>query len=190
MTNKIDAEVWLDWKESVQGLNQLEEFSCLWQSNKKTDEVWTSFRLLPLNSAYLIASHYSYDQFGWSIKTKWSLYTQFDKALQNREDPNKISSSIATAIETQRKIVALEKVFAILKDRSKTLKDKACAYQDLNKIWVAKGKPSDKNVAELEMSQQPAGPYNKAVVEKMLSVYKDGYVMGDHFFENLVIEKK
>ena len=65
-------------------------------------------------------------------------------------------------------------------------------YQDvLHKIWVAKGKSSQQKETEVEISQQPDGPYSKGVVEKMLFLYKEGFpILDDHSFENLIREKK
>jgi hypothetical protein len=153
--------------------------------------------LLPLKVAYLIASHYHYDIVGWSLTTKWKLYTKFDKKLLKNEDPGRISSSINSAVEVQQKIVGLQKVVATLKDTSKTRQDKAHAYENLNKdhplvyrdvihkIQITKC-PKFERKAEFEIKEQPDG-CSKIVIEELLDLYRKGYrEVGDHMFKDLI----
>jgi hypothetical protein len=202
MIDEVNSQEYKDWNEAVQGLDQLKKFQDQWKaSDKKIEDIWKSYRLLPLQPAYLIASHYQYEEGGWSLKTKWNLYVQFDKALHNNKSPGKISSSIASALETQQKIVVLQQMLAALEDKSKTLQDKVCAYKDLkkdypqlyqdilHKIEIAKGRSTSQEEIEVEISRQPDG-CSKAVIKKMLYLYREGYPrLGDHFFKDLLNKK-
>lgn len=188
-----------EWVESTQAVKSLEQFRDQWKEpTQKIEEIWKSFRLLPLGPAYLIASHYQYDQPAWILTTKWDLFTRFDKVLRNKENPAQISSSIASAIKTQQRIAALQKTLASLKD-SQTTHDKTHVYHNLqlnnpelykeilHKVWIAQGKPAKQEGAEIEISKRSRDIYSKAVMERMLSLYQDGYRnLKDHFFENLL----
>ncbi|HEX4839870.1 MAG TPA: hypothetical protein VFU89_05465 [Rhabdochlamydiaceae bacterium] len=206
MTNKVGNREYNRLEKDVEGLNQLKGFRDQWRSSDKTIRgIWTSFRLLPLKVAYLIASHYHYVQFDWSATkldwstlTKWKLYARFDKKLLKNEDPERISSSIDSAVWTQRKIVGLQKVVATLEDKSKTLQDKTHAYKDLetneptiyrsvlHKILIAKKTPiRSPSLAEAEINQQPDG-CSGDVVKEMLSLYRRGHPRAeDRFFKRL-----
>jgi hypothetical protein len=203
MTSKVDDQEYDKWHKDTQNLDLLRSFRDQWNaSDKKIDAIWTSFRLLPSKIAYLIASHYHYDQIGWSLRTKWKLYTQFDKKLCKNENPGKVTSSINSAVEAQQKIVVLQKTFATLQDNSKTLQDKSHAYevlktdhpllyQDiLHKIQVVKGRPATPVAAEVEMTKQPNG-CDKAVIKQMLYLLREGHPKpGDHFFKDLLKKKQ
>lgn len=201
MTNKVGNREYNRLNKDIEGLNQLEGFQKQWRSLDKTIQgIWTSFRLLPLKAAYLIASHYLYDQFGWSTKTKWKLYARFDKKLLKNEAPEKISSSIDSAVSTQRKIIGLQKVVATLEDKSKTSQEKTHAYEDLkinepvvyhdviHKIMVAK-RPISPSEAIAEINQQPDG-CSGDVIKLMLRLYREGHREAeDHFFKKIRLTK-
>jgi|GEM_PF-1982715 len=201
MANKVGNREYNKLDRDTQNLNQLRNFRDQWNApDKKIRDIWTSFRLLPLKAAYLIASHYLYDQFGWSTKTKWKLYARFDKKLLKNEAPEKISSSIDSAVWTQRKIIGLQKVVATLEDKSKTSQEKTHAYEDLktnepvvyheviHKIMVAK-RPISPSEAIAEINQQPDG-CSGDVIKLMLRLYREGHrEAGDHFFKKIRLRK-
>lgn len=195
MIDEVNTPEWAAWQEATYNLEQLEKFHAEWNApDKKIEEIWKSYRLLPLQPAYLIASHYRYHRWGWSVTTKWNLYVQFETALSNQENSAKISSSIVSAVQTQRKIVALQKIFATLKDRTKTAEDKTRVYQELkqenqhlyqeiaHKISVAK----DRFIYPDKATRRPKEGYTQAVIRKMLFLYNEGHpTLDDHFFIDL-----
>ena len=201
--DEVSTSEWLDWRASVYELEELDKFYTQWKASQcDLQKIWENFRLLPLQPAYLIASHYQYDQSGWILKTKWSIFNHFDRALSRGENLAKISSSICSAIETQRKIVALHKIFATLKDPSKTLQHRVDAFQELkiqnrdlyrdmiHKIWIAQNRLISKEKAKSEILQQSQTSYSHAVIKKMIYLFNEGYpVLNDCFFENFVDKK-
>lgn len=200
MINEVNTQEWLDFEEAVQDLDSLNKFAYQWNStDKRMEDIWKSFRLLPLQSSYLIASHYFYDRWIWSFKTGWELFAKFDKCLKDKKDLNKISTSITSAIEVQQKIVSLQRVFATVKDKTKTTQDKVRVFQDLkyinNKLYqdmIHKiGSPIDgflNNDTILQPNVLYTAAIEKAtkVVEKMLYLYKDGHPeLEDCYFDKI-----
>ena len=179
----------IDIQTSVNELEKLEQFSTDWNASEtKMEEVWKQYRLLPLNAAYLIASHYHYDRFGWSITTKWNLYKQFDQLLIEGKETETISASIASAIQTQQKIVALEKVFAVIHDDTKTLQDQACALDELKNSEVYQDLLHKLSVANAThvVSIDPTTTLLHKVIQEMLFLYREGYpTLDDHYFTKL-----
>lgn len=194
MSDEVSSQYYKDCQEAFEGLDQLKKFQveCT-ASDKKIEEIWKSFRLLPLQTAYLIASHYHYGQWGWSLKTKWDLYILFDKILHAYKNPKNITAAIASALETQQKFVVLQHVFATLEDKSKTREAKAFAVDDLKKnhphlfkeilhnIGIAKGRPLYQHEIEAEIAEHPNG-CGQGVIKEMLHLYREGYpILGDAF---------
>jgi hypothetical protein len=196
MINEISIEDFSAINDSIQELQALEKFHDQWQSNDKVVSIWEAFRLLPMQSGYLIASHFYNRELGWGwfFHTKWDLYTKFDHLVKNEGVTYKISAAIHSALQTQKKIVTLEKAFHSfgrnepaleLKNHifTKIKEENLELYHEItHNIWIARGKPEQVDMETIETTEL----LSKAVIEKMLYYYKEGYpTLSDHLFEEL-----
>ena len=204
--------------ESVEELylEELEQFEAEWRnSEKKVSEIWEKFRLLPLDLGYRIASHYSYDEFGWAFSTKWIIYQEFDEnlselsthtALQRTQFVATFSlmtCAVTSCLQTQRKIVALEKLLKVLEDEKATAEEQTSYYNNLKAenaelceeavhfILAAQkaSKNPSSNLIEIEHNHQKTkidADLVLPVLEKMLYLYQEGYAkLSEGFFYSL-----
>lgn len=97
------------------------------QESNDTD-LWNKYRLLPPTPMYLIASRYSKDRASWTFKTKWDLFTIFDKSFKEPKNLPQIREAMDVAIRDQCNIVSLRELYAVLNDDSKSRQEKVAAY--------------------------------------------------------------
>ncbi len=193
MVEKIDSDRYAKELDQLQGFNEK------WKADNKSSDRRSDFRLLPLDVGYLIASQYGQKQACWVMNTKWELYKKFDTCLATQTgDQKQIGKSIEEAIETQKKIVALQKVFATLDGPKKTLPNKVEALQELKrengelyslvikKVWEARGKTADLTQCQNELLQKPHDEVTQKVFERIIKLYRDGYQnLQNHSFDRV-----
>jgi hypothetical protein len=172
----------------LKAINNLRALNNLRESNDK--ERWSVYRQLPKSAMYLVASHYSRDNWNWAITSKWDLFAIFDKSLKPSERHNapKIRDAMDKAIETQSKVVALRRLFSQLhggpRDFSTTTKSQR--YYDINVdlldqlkhcIWAAHGMDPNAGIdfADRQIQTKPDSQIQFEVIEKAIRLLKDGY---------------
>ena len=127
-TEQVSLQELQNWDYPENIIKQLEKFrEVVQKSDVKIEEVWLKYSLLPKQAIYLVASHHRYERCGWAMMTKWQIVKEFDKELRKGPQLSKVLAAIDSAIATEKKIVALEKIFGIYKNESleSSLKDKA-----------------------------------------------------------------
>ncbi len=134
MTTSINNVFYLKHSKSQQKLEALQSLE-----KTKDDQLWTQCRLLPRGPLYLISSHFAVEkkgmtQISWAFKTKWDLFKIFDKSLQKNEDLQIVKNAIGKAIQDQKNIVLLRKLYAVLMDDTKSISEKQVAFQEIAQI--------------------------------------------------------
>lgn len=181
-------------EELMSELSQLEKFKESFQTpNAKVQDIWTRYRLLPMQSQHLIASHSRYESCGWSLMTRWQIVKEFDKALVKGENLPKLSALIDSAIATQKKVIDLEKLFAVLKSDSATNDEKIQAFQLVIKENPDLGKEIHHKIAFVyQKAALHPGTFHSdksvehQVVKEMLYLYTEGHPrLADHFFTQI-----
>ena len=202
LSNSVGEEYALVEQEASD-LNQLSQFVEEWKKpNAEIKKLWERYRLLPLQQMYLIAAQYAQKQspISWAFTTRYTIITDFDNKLQFFRD-NMMTRALFAALKIQKNIVVLQYMFAILDDELKTCEEKQRIYTDLKTesphlheevskklafvlqvIGVQKNEKSEQELYSIACL--------KAVVKKILDLYRDGYSdFSNEFFKHLRIDK-
>jgi hypothetical protein len=183
-----ELQVW-DRPENV--VKQLEKFrDDIQKTDAKVEEIWAKFRTLPGHAMYLIASHDRYGEWRWSGMTKWQIVKQFDIKLRTNQ-ADKLLVAVNSAIETEKKIIALEKLYATLSNSSLdvTMKLKEMeGWADQNRNNPVSQEVLDKVnfVSQVSLERNRPQPKIDLIIKEMLFLYKQGHLRLDNIhFTNL-----
>lgn len=178
--NEISQQELQIWDRSENVVKQLEKFrDDVQKTDAKIEEIWAKFRTLPGHAMYLIASHDRYEQWGWLGMTKWQIVKRFDIKLRTNQ-ADKLLQTVNSAIETEKKIIALEKLYASLSNPSLDVNMKMKAMEG----WAEQYRSAPvgqevadklKFVTEANEQRNRPPPQVDAIIKKMLFLYKEGH---------------